>query len=250
MKRRNFIGTTVSLSVAGISGCLNNTSSDTKTLESSEYPAGLSQDSVDLNTILSSDQAYLSSDSVTITIIQESGNGTTDVTAKVDSTVPAYRIRSENTFQDSQRVVDQYFNKNVFYLRESNSNSETYQKEQFQFEKRNEYYVNFIQNIFNGVSFSYHTVNEDGLLVYKTTSMSDFSEESQFTGTDVVDATVRVTFKPNGLFDSIKTTVKRSIDEEESNERTYVSEQTVTFSKYNSTTVSEPNWIDTARQRT
>lgn len=246
MKRRSFIGTTMTIPLVGISGCIGDNTSKEK-LDSQNYPDGLSKNDVDIAELLSSDSVYLQSDSVTISIEQNSGNGTTDLTVKVNSSVPASRVRSVSTFQGNTQTVDRYFIEGISYVRRSANNSETYQKENQSFDKQNEYYVQFIKNILTGVSFSSHEVSDD-LLVYEAQDLSDFKETSQFIEDDVVDASVTVRFTKEGLFDSIETQVERSKGDE--SQDTYKSDQSISFSMYNQTSVSEPDWLDTAKRET
>ena len=243
MKRRLFISAGV-LSVVGIAGCMGNTQSGT-TLPQEEYPDGLSQTGLSVDTLVSSNSPFLQTNSVTINIEQTSGNGTTTVTSKIDSTVPAYTLQSVNNFQGNETMTKQYFDGDVLYT--NRNSSDEYQTEQLTFNKQREYYVGFIQELLNGVSFSFHTVTDQGVLEYQTQSMDDFSDTSQFTGPDVVNAVVTVRLTKEGLFKEITTEVERSVGNE--SDQTDIFTQSIQFTNYDETTFSEPAWVDSARQQ-
>lgn len=250
MNRRNFIVTAGVLSSTGLAGCMGSNEID-------EYPDGLSEEGItDIDTILGRNSPYLNTDSVTISINGSTPGGKNETTERIDATVPKFYINSIEKLPDDieasvgDKITEQYFIDNMTYIRnfvENSDTNESFQKREFTFNKRQEYYSQYLTNILSGIEFSESTINEEGIL-YKGVN---FTSESSLTGPQVVDNSIEVLFQKDGKIRSVSYTVVREYNpEDEENRYTEESSQTLQFSDYNNTSVSEPDWLTKAQNRT
>lgn len=230
MKRRDFLISSVStIAITSLAGCTGGNSLD-------EYPKGLSKESItDVNALFNKDSSYLNSKSVTIKFVNESLGGVSEITSKVDSANSVFYIKSVRQPESSNPViVEQYFEEGVSYYKSYNKGIESdssYKKEKMSFNKTNEYYVDYLLSILQGITFTHEKV-EDGVIVYTS---EDIGGENRFS--DLSNSSVLASFDFDGKPKKIQVDLDRSTDDEDTSNKEF------TFSSYNNTTVSKPEWV-------
>lgn len=234
MKRRTFLTTVSTATVTTISGCLSESID--------EYPKGLTESKIqDLSAVVGENAHYMSAESATINMSSTGPSGTTIITSKVDATIPAVFIKSRKKLPESiesdvgDQIIEEFYVKDKAYLRrfvESEPNDIDYRNSKYTFDKSQEFYANYLLQLIKNVVYSEHEKTEQNILVY-TASGSDFSKNSSFDHTQLDTITSTLQFFGDGKIKQFNINKKSETED---------TKQEIKFSKYNQTSVREPNW--------